>query len=199
MYPFQYICADFLTHYGLNYLTMVDQYSNWPIIECAHDSARELIDNFHHIFPTFGIPNECASDGGLEFIFPTITKFLKDWGIHKPLTLPAFLHSNCQAEIGVKTTKRHITSKTRPNGELDMNALQCVVLQYCYTSNLDTKSVATCVFGWMIKDFIIIQTRMYYNHTQAGMIPLLQEKMHYEINTWRLLNVGLNTPDNSHN
>ena len=34
-HPFQCICADFFHHKGVNYLVVVDRYSNWPIVERA--------------------------------------------------------------------------------------------------------------------------------------------------------------------
>ena len=69
-YPFQCICADYFHYKGLNYLFVVDRYSNWPIIERAHDGSKGLINSLRQIFTTFGIPDECATDGGPEFTYP---------------------------------------------------------------------------------------------------------------------------------
>ena len=66
-YPFQYLCADFFHHGGVHYLVIVDRYSNWPIIERAREGSKGLIDCLRRTFTTFGIPDECASDGGPEF------------------------------------------------------------------------------------------------------------------------------------
>ena len=44
-HPFQCICADFFTHKGMHYLVVVDRYSNWPIIERAHEGSKGLIDS----------------------------------------------------------------------------------------------------------------------------------------------------------
>ena len=69
-YPFQCICADYFHYKGLNYLFVVNRYSNWPIIERAHDGSKGLINSLRQIFTTFGIPDECATDGGPEFTYP---------------------------------------------------------------------------------------------------------------------------------
>ena len=43
-YPFQCVCADFFHHKGVNYLVIVDRYSNWPIVERAREGSKGLID-----------------------------------------------------------------------------------------------------------------------------------------------------------
>ena len=39
-YPLQQLCADFCHYKGVNYLVIVDRYSNWNIIVRAHDGAN---------------------------------------------------------------------------------------------------------------------------------------------------------------
>jgi len=34
-YPFQYICVDYFHYKGINYLVIINRYSNWPIVERA--------------------------------------------------------------------------------------------------------------------------------------------------------------------
>ena len=139
VYPFQCICADFFHYKGFNYLVMVDRYSNWPIIERAQDGSKGLIDCLRRTFVTFGIPDECATDGGPEFTAVATQQFLKEWGVHHRLSSVAFPHSNCRAEIGVKTVKRLITFNTDPHGSLDTNTLQQAILQYRNTPDPNTK------------------------------------------------------------
>ena len=77
-YPIQCISADFFHYKDKNYLVVVDRYSNWPTIEQVQAGSKDLIDCLQHIFGTFGIPDECAMDGGLEFTTAATCQLVKD-------------------------------------------------------------------------------------------------------------------------
>ena len=163
-YPFQCVCSDFFEHIGKHYLVIVDRYSNYPIAERVSGS-KELINTLKRTFTTFGIPDEVASDGGSEFVSNATKHFLQTWGIDHRLSSVAFPHSNCRAEIGVKTIKRIIQSNTTPSGNLDTDAFRVAMLQYRNTPDPETKlSPAMCVFGRPIKDFIPVLPGRYQPH-----------------------------------
>ena len=164
-YPFQCICADYFHYQGHTYLVIVDRYSNWPIVERAKDGAQGLINVLRQTFATYGIPDKLSSDGGPEFVAHTTRQFLHHWGIHHRLSSAAFPHSNCRAEVGVKTIKRLITGNIGKDGAINIDAFQEAILQYRNTPDPTTKlSPAMCVFGRPIKDLIPILPGKYHPH-----------------------------------
>ena len=164
-YPFQKICADFFSFKGTTYLVIVDRYSHWPIIERAHEGGKGLVDCLRRTFATYGIPDELSSDGGTEFTSNATRKFLCDWGVHQRISSVAFPHSNCRAEIAVKTAKRMIENNTGACGNLDVDAFQRAILTYRNAPDPETRiSPAQCIFGRPIKDFIPIHRGRYNPH-----------------------------------
>ena len=67
----------------------------------------------------FGIAEELSSDGGPEFKAGTTETFLHNWGVLHRVSSVANPHSNCRAEIGVKTVKRLLAGSTGPGGTLN--------------------------------------------------------------------------------
>ncbi|MEL6803903.1 MAG: transposase family protein, partial [Bacteroidota bacterium] len=164
-YPFHLICADFFTYKGKHYLVVVDRYSHWLIVDRAQEGSKGLINTLRRTFSTYGIPDELASDGGLEFMSAITQKFLKDWGVSHRVSSVGFPHSNSRAEIGVKTAKRIITDNTDCNGNLDLDKFQRAILSYRNTPSPDSGiSPAQCLFGRAIKEFIPIHRDRYKPH-----------------------------------
>ena len=70
-YPFQQIAADYLHHIGCYYAVVVDRYSNWPSVFCLQggsSGSKGLISHLRQYFGKYGVSEEIAYGGGLEFI-----------------------------------------------------------------------------------------------------------------------------------
>ena len=165
VYPFQAVCADFFHTCGQYYCVIVDRYSNWPIVDKSKEGAAGLITSLRKTFITFGISEELTSDGGPEFSASQTEKFLKNWGVYHRTSSVAYPHSNCRAEVAVKTVKRLLIDNTGPSGTLDTDAFHRAMLQYRNTPDKETGiSPAQCIFGRPIRDFVPIHPGRYEPH-----------------------------------
>ena len=165
VYPFQAICADYFMLGGFHYLVVVDRYSNWPFVEMHAEGSAGLIAALRRIFVTYGISEELSSDGGPEFAAGATKTFLQNWGVRHRISSVAHPHSNCRAEVGVKTVKRLLTGDTGPNSTLNTDALQRAMLTYRNTPDPDFKiSPAEIIFGRPIRDFVPIMPGRYQPH-----------------------------------
>jgi hypothetical protein len=162
VYPFEMVCADYFHYAGNNYLVVVDRYSGWPEIWRLSGGAGPLVTRLRSMFVTFGIPAEISTDGGPEFTATETQTFFKNWGVSHRLSSVAYPHSNCRAEVGVKTAKRLITENTDDSGEIDTAKFQRAVLQYRNTpTSPGNMSPAEIVFGRQIRDFIPVKPGRY--------------------------------------
>ncbi len=124
-----------------------------------------MINSLRRLFATYGIPEELASDGVSEYTAPKTQKFLSNRGVHHRNSSVAYPHSNCRAELGVKTIKRMIKSNVGPDGSLDVDTFQRAILQYRNTPDQHTKlSPAMILFGRAIRDFIPVLPGKYRPH-----------------------------------
>ena len=113
-YPFQHIVADYMDINGRCYLVYADRYSNWLGVHSGEGGTTALINILKELFTEHGIPETCATDGGPTFTSAMTQTFFSDWGIIHRLSSVANPHSNCRAEIAVKTAKRMLVNNMTP-------------------------------------------------------------------------------------
>ena len=103
-----------------------------------------------------------STDGGPEFTCKEPQNFLKTWGVRHRLSSAYFPHSNCCADLGVKSGKRLLRENTGPKGELNTDKLMRALLQYRNTPDQDTGlSPAQVIFGHEIRDFVPVPPGRY--------------------------------------
>ena len=149
-------------------------YSNWPIVERSSNGAAGLITCLRRTFVTFRIPNEVASDGGPEFTATATRQFLQDWGVDHRLSSVSFPHSNCRAEVGVKTVKRLIADNTGPNGDLDTDAFQRAIC-----SSTEIHPTETQNFHLQCAS-LVIQSGISFRFLQEDTLPTINKANAYQ-------------------
>ena len=83
----------------MNYLVIVDRYSNWSIVERAQDGSKGLIEVLRRMFATYGIPDELSSDGGMEFVAHITRSFLSTGVFTTDLALWLFLIATVERKL----------------------------------------------------------------------------------------------------
>ena len=157
-YPFQMIVGDYFSVQGNNYLVIGDRYSGWLHIYKAgvgefDGQTLEAVLREHSM--TFNIPEEFSSDGGPQMMSEAVQSCLRRWGVRHRLSSSYFPHSNCRAELAVKTGKRLLRENMGIKGSLNTDKFMRAVMQYRNTPIPDLRlSPAQIVFGRQIRDFL---------------------------------------------
>jgi hypothetical protein len=163
-YPFQLVCADYLSLKGHMYLVLVDRYSGWPSVHAVKGggTAREFVRVLQGHCEVFGIMAELTTDGGPQFVAGETQRFMEAWGITHRVSSAYVPHGNMRAEAGVKTVKRLVRDNLGPLGSLDTVGMSRALLEYSNTPDRDTGlSLAQVVFGRQLRDFLPVSRTKY--------------------------------------
>ena len=114
-YPFQHICMDYFQLNNRNYGIVVDRFTNWPIIYTG-ESADDVCNILTIVSRDYGIPETVSTDGAKCYVAEKVKNFMKTYGVKHRISSVANPHSNCRAELGVKTLKRMIRDNLTPIG-----------------------------------------------------------------------------------
>ena len=135
-----------------------NRFSGWLSIVEASEGAfdsKSLVRNLREWCETFNIPEEIATNGGPQMTSTVFLDALKAWGIRHRLSSSYYPHSNCRAELAVKSGKRLLRENMGPDGTLDTNWFMRAIMQFRNTPMQDCKrSPAQIVFGRQLRDFL---------------------------------------------
>ena len=179
-YPFQLIVADYFSLQGHNYLVVADRFSGWfSVYETGKGEfdAKTLVKYFREHFLIFGIPEECASDMGPQLMAKEVGDFFSTWDVHHRSSSSYFPHSNCRAELAVKTAKRLLRDNMDSKGGINTDRFLRAALQYRNTPQQDTRlSPAQIVFGRQLRDCIPVLPFKYEPRQEWGLMQEYRER-----------------------
>jgi hypothetical protein len=159
------VVGDYFSIAGNNYLVLGDRFFGWLSIYTAGKGefdAKSLVTKSRDYFTNFNIPEEIATDGGPQMMSDVFKKSLKVWGIRHRLSSAYNPHSNCRAELALKTGKKMLRDNMGHGGSIYTDKVMRAVLQYRNTPMQDSRrSPAQMVFGRQMRDFIPSLTYKY--------------------------------------
>ena len=103
----QMIAVDICEHNKSNYLVMVDYYSRYfEVLYLPDIRSKTVINKMKSVFSKYGIPYECRTDGGKQFVCKEFAEFSSNYDFIHSVSSPYFSQSNGEAEAAVKIAKR---------------------------------------------------------------------------------------------
>ena len=178
-YPFEMVVADYCHLNGMNFLVMACRFSGWLsawYVGKGDFDADRLIEILREYFSTFSVPAEMSSDFGPQFKSSKLAQFLQRYGVHHRQSSSYFAHSNCRAEVAVKTAKRMIKDNIGQDGKVTDKFVRAI-LQYRNTPLPDTRlSPAQIVFGRQMRDLLPALNYKYEPKQEWGLVREYRER-----------------------
>ncbi|XP_028411140.1 uncharacterized protein K02A2.6-like [Dendronephthya gigantea] len=154
--PWVKISVDLFQLDGKNYMVMVDHYSDFIELDyLKNTTANTVIKAMKKNFARHGIPKECVSDNGPQFVSFEYKSFAKEYGFLSVTSSPYCSKGNVKAESPVKVAKKILKKSGHEDPYL-------ALLAYRYTPQQGyTYSPAERLMSRRLRDIIpAISTRL---------------------------------------
>ena len=155
--PFQQVVADLFALQGHTFLAYADRFSGWLEVERLPSNAlRNVRPVFLRWFSTYGVPEQCATDGGPPFNSLEYKNFLRTWDTEWRLSSVSYPQSNGRAEAAVKSAKRILLGNINGvTGALDTDAAARAIMNHRNTPAQDTGiAPSVMLFGRPLRDHL---------------------------------------------
>ena len=106
--PWQRVHVDFVGPVsGKMCFLLMDAHSKWPeVYEMTSTTAQKTIEILHHIFASYGLPEQLESDNGPQFVAKEFEEFMLNNGIKHIRRAPYHPATNGLVECFVQSFKR---------------------------------------------------------------------------------------------
>ncbi len=110
-FPWHTVATDLFELHSTSYLLVIDYFSRFPeITRPTNTTSAAAIEAMKDVFARHGIPELVRSDNGPQYSSSEFASFAREYGFHHVTSSLYYPQSNGQAERGVKTAKRLISS-----------------------------------------------------------------------------------------
>ena len=116
-------------------------------------SSRDVICRLRKWFADVGVPSLLITDGGPQFSSGRFAQFCQRWNVEHRISTPHYPQSNGHAKSAVKAVK-YLILKTTKNGDLDTDAFQRGLLEWCNSPRESGHSPAQILFGHPLQSFV---------------------------------------------
>ena len=122
--PWQMVATDLFVWNNVNYVLVVDYYSNYfEIAQLANTKSSTVIQHIKSIFARHGIPEVVISDNGPQYSSEEFQRFSTTWGFVHKTSSPTYPQSNGFAERTVQTVKNLLTKAKATNQDPYLSVL----------------------------------------------------------------------------
>ena len=113
--PWSKVSVDLFQLNGSNYLVLVDHYSDYFELEPLQNTlASTVIRSMKGNFARYGIPEECITDNGPQFVSHEYSRFAREYGFTRtnychPTTTKEMERQNRQLRLPRISRRNHVT------------------------------------------------------------------------------------------